>query len=249
MQDTGSRRIKRSIYIDMDSVKFLDEKMIEKLKKIKVLSDYISKKEKEIEEYNKKLDIDNSVTVNGRRMTNLGVFRAYMKEYLKNREDIHKGFTFLVRQLPPGPNGLPIEIYVFATTTAWVDYEEIQADIFVRANKLVGNEVYYICAIDCHGTPVMLKAMEENITPEALVETLRQEHIRDIKSFFIDMSIYDKTHSDYNREVVEYIFTKLKNKGDIVLKKGTQYQLSIYETSNVPANLKMTWVENISRNQ
>jgi len=130
MIEMGGRRIKRSIFLDMDSVKFIDKEMMGKLKKIKILSGYIEKKEKEIEEYNKKLDVDGSVVVNGRRMTNLGVFRAYMKEYLKNREDIHKGLTFLVRQLPPGPNGLPIEIYVFATTTAWVDYEEIQADIF-----------------------------------------------------------------------------------------------------------------------
>ncbi|RMD49614.1 MAG: mechanosensitive ion channel family protein, partial [Ignavibacteria bacterium] len=71
-----------------------------------------------------------SIPVNGRRMTNLGTFREYLKAYLKQREDIHKGLTFLVRQLQPGANGIPIEIYVFATTTAWVEYEEIQGHIF-----------------------------------------------------------------------------------------------------------------------
>lgn len=76
------------------------------------------------------MGINSNELVNGRRLTNLGTFREYIKAYLKNRKDIRSDLTFLIRQLPPGPNGLPIEIYVFANTIAWVEYEEIQADIF-----------------------------------------------------------------------------------------------------------------------
>ncbi len=130
MQLAGGRRIKRSVYIDLSSVKFVDDKMMAKYKRFELLKDYLERKEKEIEEYNKEHHVDSSSLVNGRRLTNIGTFRAYLKEYLKHREDINKGFTFLVRQLTPGPNGIPIEIYVFANTTLWTQYEEIQADIF-----------------------------------------------------------------------------------------------------------------------
>ncbi len=130
MQQAGGRRIKRSIYIDLSSVKFLDERLLNKFKKIQLLKDYLENKEKEIAEYNKKKNIDTSEIINGRRLTNIGTFREYLKAYLKNREDISNDFTFLVRQLTPGPNGIPIEIYVFANTTNWVKYEETQANIF-----------------------------------------------------------------------------------------------------------------------
>ncbi len=130
MEESGGRRIKRSIYIDMDSIRFVDDEMLEKFRKIKVLRPYLDQKQKEIEEYNKKMGIDPSVVVNGRRQTNVGVFRAYLKAYLSNRNDIHQNMTFLVRQLQPAEKGLPIQIYVFTKTTEWVEYENIQADIF-----------------------------------------------------------------------------------------------------------------------
>ena len=130
MQQAGGRRIKRSVFIDLSSVKFCTEDMLVKYKHFELIKNYLEKKEVEIEEYNKKRNIDTSSVINGRRLTNIGTFREYLKAYLKNREDINKGFTFLVRQLTPGPNGIPIEIYVFANTTAWVRYEDIQADIF-----------------------------------------------------------------------------------------------------------------------
>ncbi len=130
MEESGGRRIKRSVYIDMDSVAFVDDKMLEKFMKIKVLRPYLEQKQKEIEEYNKNMGIDPSVKVNGRRQTNLGVFRAYLKAYLRNRPDIHQNMTFLVRQLQPAEKGIPIQIYVFTKTTEWVEYENIQADIF-----------------------------------------------------------------------------------------------------------------------
>jgi len=130
MQETGSRRIKRSIHIDISSIKFLSNEMIEKFKKFQLISGYLKKKKEEIEKYNKEKGFDTSELINGRRLTNIGTFREYIKAYLRERSDINKNLTFLVRQLQPGPEGLPIEIYVFANTTAWVEYEEIQADIF-----------------------------------------------------------------------------------------------------------------------
>ena len=130
MQKAGGRRIKRNIHIDLASVKFCDERLIEKFKKFQLIKEYIENKETEIEKDNKKKNIDTSEIVNGRRLTNIGTFREYLKAYLRSREDVNKGFTFLVRQLTPGPSGIPIELYVFASTTKWVEYEEIQADIF-----------------------------------------------------------------------------------------------------------------------
>jgi len=130
MQLSGGRRIKRAIFIDQSSIKFVDDEIIAKYQKINVLSDYVKRKTEEIAKYNNDRKIGKGEIVNGRRMTNIGTFRSYIKEYLRNRDDINKGLTFLIRQLPPGPEGLPIEIYVFANTTAWIEYEDIQADIF-----------------------------------------------------------------------------------------------------------------------
>ena len=130
MEESGGRRIKRSVNIDMQSVKFCDEAMLEKFGRISVLKDYIETRKKEIEEYNKAHQIDNSVKVNGRRMTNLGTFRKYIEEYLRNHPKIHQDLTFLIRHLQPTEKGLPIEIYVFSNDQAWANYEAIQADIF-----------------------------------------------------------------------------------------------------------------------
>lgn len=130
MQLSGGRRIMRSIFIDQNSITFCNEEMLERFEKFQLIRDYLSKKKVEIKKFNEEKKLDISQPVNGRRLTNIGTFRAYLKEYLQQREDIHKGLTFLVRQLPPGPEGLPIQIYVFATTTAWVEYEDIQSDIF-----------------------------------------------------------------------------------------------------------------------
>ncbi len=130
MQEAGGRRIKRSILIDQTSVIFCTDPMIDKFKKISVLKDYIAKKEKEIKEYNATHGIDSSILVNGRRMTNLGTFRAYLASYLRQHPGIHQELTFIVRQLQPTREGIPMEIYVFTNDTAWVAYEGIQADIF-----------------------------------------------------------------------------------------------------------------------
>jgi miniconductance mechanosensitive channel len=130
MQLAGGRRIKRAIYIDISSVKFCSEEMLEKYQSFQLISDYVKKKKKELREYNKDLKVDLKELINGRRLTNLGTFREYVKSYLKQRSDVHQELTFLVRHLDPGANGLPIEIYVFANTIEWGKYEDIQADVF-----------------------------------------------------------------------------------------------------------------------
>ena len=130
MRSSGGRRIKRSLYIDINTISFCTDEMIEKFKKIHYLKDYINTKEAEIEEYNRENNINIEQRVNGRRLTNIGTFRAYMKNYLKNHPGINNNMIQMVRQLAPQESGVPLEIYVFTNTTVWVDYEEIQSDIF-----------------------------------------------------------------------------------------------------------------------
>lgn len=130
MEESDGRRIKRSINIDMSSVKFCDEEMLTKFKKYDFVRDYIEQKNEELEAYNKQYEIDNSILVNGRRQTNLGIFRAYLKVYLRHKPEINTDMTFMVRQLQPTTDGIPMEIYIFSRIKEWVKYEEIQADIF-----------------------------------------------------------------------------------------------------------------------
>lgn len=130
MEESGGRRIKRSLNIDMNSVRFVDDEMAEKFKKIQLLKDYVVNREEEIRKYNEDNKIDGSILVNGRRMTNLGTFRKYVEEYLLQHPKIHNDMTFLVRQLQPDEKGLPLEIYVFSNDQAWANYEAIQSDIF-----------------------------------------------------------------------------------------------------------------------
>lgn len=131
MSESGGRRIKRSINIDMSTVRFADEAMLQRFRKMELLKDYVDQKQQAIDSDNTEKGIDLSATlVNGRRQTNLGIFRAYLVEYLRTNPSIHKGMTFLVRHLQPTAQGLPIEIYVFSSDKAWANYEAIQADIF-----------------------------------------------------------------------------------------------------------------------
>ncbi len=130
MQASGGRRIKRNLHIDMSTVGFLAAEDIERFSKFDLLKDYISKKQSELAQRPPDPDSNPDVTANSRRLTNIGTFRAYVIRYLRSNPLIHKDMTFLVRQLQPTEYGLPIEIYIFTTTTAWVDYENIQADIF-----------------------------------------------------------------------------------------------------------------------
>ncbi len=128
MSDSGGRRIKRSINIDINSIKFCNPELIEKFKSVNIISEYIDTKLSEIDNHNTELNAKS--LINGRALTNIGTYRAYIKAYLKNNKHIHNNMTFLVRQLSPSEKGLPIEIYVFSNNTNWIEYEEIQSDIF-----------------------------------------------------------------------------------------------------------------------
>jgi len=130
MEESGGRRIKRSINIDMKSVRFLDEEMFNRLRKIRLITDYLNQMKEETDSFNAEHGLDSEMLANGRRLTNLGTFRIYLMEYLKSNPDIHTDMTFLVRHLQPNEKGIPIEVYVFSKKQAWADYEAIQADIF-----------------------------------------------------------------------------------------------------------------------
>jgi miniconductance mechanosensitive channel len=130
MQESDGRRIKRSVNIDLSTIKLSSDAEIERYAKIGAIKDYIEGKIKEVAQYNEAHGIDESVAVNGRRLTNVGTFRAYLISYLKNHPMINKDMTLMVRQLAPSEFGLPIEIYVFTRDKNWINYEAIQADIF-----------------------------------------------------------------------------------------------------------------------
>ncbi len=130
MQETGGRRIKRSVTINVNSIRFCTESDLERFGSIQYISEYIEKKHKEITQHNKSKKVNLENLANGRRMTNIGVFRNYIEAYLTNHPSIHKNLTILVRQLKPTENGLPIEIYAFTNDTNWKRYEIIQSDIF-----------------------------------------------------------------------------------------------------------------------
>ncbi len=130
MSQTGARRIKRAIHIDVSTIRMQTEDEVKHFTRFALLKDYIRNKEKELADYNAGLANEVDADVNKRRLTNIGMFRAYAYNYLKNHPKIHEGMTLIVRQLAPGPEGLPLEIYCFTNTTVWADYESIQSDIF-----------------------------------------------------------------------------------------------------------------------
>ena len=129
MSASGGRRIKRSLNIDTTSVHFLDEQEQQRLIQARLLKPYMDSRYQEISLWNQEYGSDDSV-LNLRKMTNIGTFRAYLNEYLRNHPKIRKDMTLMVRQLAPDNNGLPIEIYAFTNTVVWAEYESIQADIF-----------------------------------------------------------------------------------------------------------------------
>lgn len=129
MKETGARRIKRAINIELTSIKFCTDEMLEKYKKVNFLRKYIEEKEKEIKNYNENID-NTDILVNGRNLTNVGIFRAYAQNYINNHSMVNKELTHMVRQLAPTESGLPLEVYVFINGTTWVDYEAAQSDIF-----------------------------------------------------------------------------------------------------------------------
>lgn len=159
MVESGGRRIKRSIYIDTTSVHFLTDDEYERLSKIQLIKPYLADKKEEITQYNKENGIIDSTKINGRHLTNLGIFRIYLEYYIRDNKNIHKKMTSMVRQLAPTHHGLPIEIYAFTTTTAWSAFENIQSDIFDHIFAIVpefslkihqvpsGNDMRALCQI------------------------------------------------------------------------------------------------------
>ena len=131
MNESGGRRIKRALVVDQNSIRFLDDKETDDLRRFRLLDDYLARKQEEIAEWNRHELSSDCDTINARRITNIGTLRAYVIAYLKSHPRIAgAGFTLMVRQLPPGPQGLPLEIYCFTDTVEWPQYEAIQADIF-----------------------------------------------------------------------------------------------------------------------
>ncbi len=130
MSESGGRRIKRSIYIDINSIQFCPDDLLKKIEQIQYMDEYIQQKQQEILSHNTNLGIDRTLPCNGRQLTNVGCFRAYCEQYLRRHPNIHTGMTFLIRQLQPTEKGLPLELYLFTNDTQWANYEAIQADIF-----------------------------------------------------------------------------------------------------------------------
>ncbi len=130
MSESGGRRIKRAIYIDMSTIRLCDQKMLERFECFELLSDDLRARRAEVERYNEEKGVNTEELINGRRLTNEGTFRVYVAAYLRKHPKIHQDLTFLIRQLAPTPKGLPIEIYVFTNDIEWANYEGIQADIF-----------------------------------------------------------------------------------------------------------------------
>jgi len=130
MQDSGGRRIKRALYLDQSSVAFLSDEEQQNLHRFALLKDYLDQKKAELREWNQRLIAQGLDAINSRQVTNIGTFRAYVDRYLRDHPGIHQGMTLMVRQLSPGSQGLPLEIYCFTSSTAWVVHENVQSDIF-----------------------------------------------------------------------------------------------------------------------
>ncbi len=138
MFGSGGRRIKRSVFIDVESIRFLSAEEIDRFRNFALLKDYIDGKQVELQEHNQSIGGDAQEAINLRRLTNIGTFRAYVFNYVKSHPGINKDMTLLVRQLAPGPEGLPLEIYAFTSDTAWAAYEGIQGDIFDHVLAVTG---------------------------------------------------------------------------------------------------------------
>ena len=130
MSESGGRRIARTINIDVNTIRYCTPEMIEKYKHYSLIKDYITQREEDIAEYNKANRIDTSEILNGRQQTNLGIFRAYIKAYINNNPKLNHNMTTMVRQMQPSEFGVPLQIYAFSSDKRWVNYEEIQSDIF-----------------------------------------------------------------------------------------------------------------------
>ena len=130
MFESGGRRIQRSITLDIDTIRFCDHDLAERLKHLDLMKDYIEQAQQDIDTYNARHEINTDIIANGRQLTNIGLLRTYISRYLQAHPKIHKDMFFIVRQLQPTSTGVPLEVYVFTTETAWASYEQIQSDLF-----------------------------------------------------------------------------------------------------------------------
>lgn len=151
MHESGGRRIKRAVHIKISTIRYLEKDEIQLLKKIQLLAPYIDERQAEIDAYNKESGAEPTMPVNGRKMTNVGLFRQYITQYTTQHPLIHKGYTMLVRQLEPTQYGLPIELYMYTSDTKWAVYENAMADIFdhlLASAKYFGLEIFEAPASD-----------------------------------------------------------------------------------------------------
>ncbi|EDM35102.1 putative membrane transport protein [Pedobacter sp. BAL39] len=145
MHETGGRRIKRAIYIKQSTIRFVNNEELAHFRKVQSLSSYIDHRQKDIDKNNERIGADKSLLINGRNLTNAGLYRKYIDNYIASHSGIHKKMTMMARQLAPTANGLPLEIYAFTGTTKWIDYEHIMADIFdhlIAAAPFFGLQIY-----------------------------------------------------------------------------------------------------------
>ena len=145
MQESGGRRIKRALILKQESVHFLNDQQIKDLQEIDLIKNYLIDRNEKINKHNEEHNANKSLMINGRNMTNLGVFRKYVETYLENHSAVNKEMTMMTRQLAPTPQGIPLEIYVFSKDKRWQNYEFIMADIFdhlISAVPYFGLEIF-----------------------------------------------------------------------------------------------------------
>jgi len=155
MQDSGGRRIKRALIISQKSIRFLSETDLEEFEKIQLIAPYLKTRNEQINSYNTSNNINKDLAINGRNLTNIGVFRKYVNDYLETHSAINKGMTLMVRQLPPTPQGIPLEIYAFSSDKRWENYEYVMADIF---DHLLAALPYF--HLQVYEIPVSISAVE-----------------------------------------------------------------------------------------
>ncbi|MCO5158150.1 MAG: mechanosensitive ion channel family protein [Aquamicrobium sp.] len=165
MQESGGRRIKRAILLDQNSIRFLTPEDHERLGALAPLETYLKNKRTELAAWNDGLGERAKVPANTRRTTNIGTFRAYVENYVRSHPGVHQGMTIMVRQLPPGPDGLPLEIYCFTNTTAWAAYEGIQADIFDHLYAILPE--FDLSVFQNPGGADWRQALSSAVSPEA----------------------------------------------------------------------------------
>lgn len=165
MQKTGGRRIKRAINIKISSIHYLSEEELQELRKIKILVPFLDSRQAEIDLYNQEHFPDRSMPVNGRNMTNIGVFRQYANEYIRQNPNIRQDMTMIVRQLAPTEHGLPLELYMFSADTRWAVYENVMADIF---DHLLAAIQYFNLEVFENPSSDDLRSLNLNKIPEIL---------------------------------------------------------------------------------